>query len=121
MRILDAKNNKDSVAINRGRTILEAEVANPSLSVMIIRGDSTEVSGFVDRASVRCDPFPWRQGVWARKEYIIPPARLNQWFAAHPDACAVILDLQDEAAEWLTDDTQLFEIELAWLRAEGRS
>lgn len=119
MRIVDAKNQNDSAAIAAGRKVLEAEIANPSLSVMIIRGESIEASHFVDRASARCDVFPWRQGVWVRKEFIVPAGKRTEWFGGHDDACAVILDLKDRPTQWLRADAELIDIEIAWLNAEG--
>ena len=121
MRVVDARDKNDAAGIKAGRKVLGTEIANPSMSVMIIRGDSPEVSRFVDLASVRCDPFPWRQGVWVRKDFIFPQDKLEQWFGDHDDACAVILDLQDRPAEWLKPQTRVFAIELAWLRAEGKA
>jgi len=120
MRVVDAMNNSDAVAIAAGRKVLEAEIANPSLSVMIVRGETTAISHFVDRASARCDPFPWRQGVWVRKEFILPAGKLIEWFGGHDDACAVVLDLRDRPAQWLAADAELFDIETAWSLAEGQ-
>ena len=121
MRIVDAQDKNDTASIAAGRAVIKAEIDNPSLSVMIVRGESTEVSHFVDRASARCDPFPWRQGVWVRKAFIMPSAKATKWFGGHDDACAVILDLKDRSAQWLTPDAELIDIEIAWSTAEGRS
>jgi hypothetical protein len=121
MRVVDAKSKTDTAGIKAGRKVLAAEIANPSMSVMIIRGDAPQVSTFVDNASLRCDPFPWRQGVWVRKPFIFPTNKLKKWFGGHDSACAVILSLNDEPVEWLVADTEIFDLELAWLRAEGHS
>lgn len=120
MRIVDAQNKEDAEGIKAGRKILATEIANPSMSVMIIRGDNPQVSQFVDNAGVRCDPFPWRQAIWVRKDFIFPAGKQQEWFDGHDSACAVILDLDDRPVEWLDDDATLFGIERAWLRAEGK-
>lgn len=121
MRIVDAQDSNDTASITAGRAVIKAEIDNPSLSVMIVRGESIAVSHFVDRASARCDPFPWRQGVWVRKTFILPPSKATKWFGGHDDACAVILDLKDRPAQWLMPDAELIDIELAWLQAESQS
>lgn len=121
MRVVDAKSKTDTAGIEAGQKVLATEIANPSMSVMIIRGESPQVSTFVDNASVRCDPFPWRQGVWVRKDFIFPESKLEEWFGGHKFACAVILNLQDQPVEWLAADTEIIDLELAWLRAERRS
>lgn len=68
MRIVDAENKKDAAAISAGRKVLAAEIADPSLSVMIVRGESTETSHFLqlpghDRR--RC-------GVVRRSQWVAP-------------------------------------------------
>jgi len=42
MRTIDAKNKKDAAAISTERKVLAAEIADPSLNVIIVRGESTE-------------------------------------------------------------------------------
>lgn len=120
MRVVDAESKSDAAGIAAGRKVLATEIANPSMSVMIVRGATAEVSQFIDRASARCDPFPWRQGVWVRKDFIFPAGKIGEWFDGHDDACAVILDLDDQPARWLEPDAMLIDIERAWLQAEGR-
>jgi hypothetical protein len=105
--------------VQEGRKILSAEIAHPSMSVMIVRGNTPAVSKFVDNASARCDPFPWRSGVWVRDARIFSPQNLKDWFEGHATSCAVILDLNDRPAEWLDENATLFDIEQAWLGAEG--
>ena len=120
MRVLDVREDHVDDDIREGRRIMNAEIDHPSMSVIIIRGNSPRSSRFVDNASARCDPFPWRSGVWVRNEQIFT-SKAKAWFNGHADSCAVILDLNDEPASWLAEDAELFDIEQAWLQAEGRS
>jgi hypothetical protein len=121
MRIVDVRDDHVDEDIKEGRAILRSEIDHPSMSVMVIRGDSPEVSRFVDLASARCDPFPWRSGVWVRDDRIFPAGKAKSWFSGHEEACAVILDLNDDPVEWLTEDAELIDIEMKWLAAEGRA
>ena len=121
MRIVDVRDDHVEEDIREGRAILKSEIEHPSMSVMIIRGESPEVSRFADFAGARCDPFPWRSGVWVRDERILSAGKVKSWFGGHDEACAVILDLNDNPAEWLTEDEGLFDIEMKWLSAEGRA
>ena len=121
MRVVDVRDDHVDEDIKEGRNILKSEIDHPSMSVLIARGNSPEISKFVDRASARCDPFPWRSGVWVRDERVLSTGKAKTWFAGHDDACAVILDLNDNPAAWLTADAELFDIEQAWLQAEGRA
>ena len=121
MRVVDVRNDHIDEDVAEGRRILQAEINHPSMSVLIVRGTSADISGFVDKASVRCDPFPWRSGVWVRDERVFESGDRTRWFGGHDDACAVFLDFQDRPTSWLAADAELFDIEKAWLRAEGRS
>lgn len=121
MRVVDVRDDHVDEDVKEGRGILKAEIDHPSMSVMIIRGDAAEISKFVDKASARCDPFPWRTGVWVRDDRAFPAGKAKAWFGGHDDACAVILDLNDDPAGWLAADAELIDIEQTWLQAEGKS
>jgi hypothetical protein len=121
MRVVDVDDNNADGDIADGRQILDAEIAHPSQTVMIVRGSTAAVSKFVDLASVRSDAFPWRSGVWVRDDRIFRQDQHDAWFGGHAQACAVILSLNDQPAEWLNQDADLFDIEVAWLRAEGHA
>jgi hypothetical protein len=121
MRIVDVRQGHEQEDIEEGQRVLDAEIAHPSMSVMIIRWNTSEMSKFVDRVGTRCDPFPWRSAVWVKNDAIFTQKNQEDWFDGHDKACAVILDLNDEPAEWLEPDATLFDIEQAWLSAEGRS
>jgi hypothetical protein len=121
MRVVDIRQTNVDEDIREGRRIVQSEINNPSMSVLIIRGASADVSRFVDLASARCDPFPWRSGVWVRDERIFKTEDKARWFDGHDDACGVLLDLNDRPSAWLRANAQLFDIEQAWLSAEGRA
>lgn len=119
MRVVDVRDDHVDEDIKEGQAILKQEIDHPSLSVMIIRGREPKIGKFVDRAGTRCDPFPWRSAVWVKDDRIFPPGKAKAWFGGHDEACATILDLSDEPTAWLTADAVLFDIEQAWLQAEG--
>lgn len=121
MRVVDVRDSDEDGDIAEGRKILRTEIDHPSQSVMIVRGKSAEVSRFVDLASVRSDAFPWRAGVWVRDDRIFQDGELDAWFGGHDEACAVILSLNDAPVQWLAADTVVFDIEMAWLSAEGHA
>ena len=121
MRVVDVDANTAEEDVAEGRKIVEAEIAHPSQTVMIVRGNTAAVSKFVDRASVRSDAFPWRSGVWVRDDRIFLDGQQEEWFDGHAEACAVILDLNDAAVELLEQDALLLHIEMAWLRAEKQT
>jgi hypothetical protein len=118
MRIVDVRPGH-AEDVDGGRKVLDAEIAHPSISIMIIRGSTPEIGQFTDRAGTRSDPFPWRSAVWVKNDAIFTPQNKARWFGGRDEACAVILDLNDEPAEWLKPADTLFRIEQAWLSAEG--
>jgi hypothetical protein len=120
MRIVDVRQDHEQEDIFEGRKVIDIEIGHPSMSVMIIHGNTAAVSKFANLASARCDPFPWRSGVWVRDDRIFTAENKKEWFEGHDTACAVILDLNDRPAERLLEDATLFDIEQAWLSAEGR-
>lgn len=121
MRVVDVDDSNADSDIAEGRKILDTEIAHPAQTVMIVRGATASVSKFVDLASVRSDAFPWRTGVWIRDDRIFRQDQLASWFDSHAGACAVILSLNDQPVEWLDANAQLYDIEMAWLRAEGHA
>ena len=121
MRVLSVRPDHVAGDIQSGRTILQDAVANPSKTLMIMRGQGPETSRFADKAAARSDPFPWRDVVWVTDDRIFPAGSLDRWFDGHPNDCAVILDLRDRPTVWLPVTAQLFEIEDAFLAAEGRA
>lgn len=119
MRVADVRPDHRLEDIERGQGAIDAEVGDPAKTVMIVRRDTPDVSLFVDRASTRSDVFPWRGGVWVKHRDVFRSGEEETYFAGHPQACAVILDLQDRPTEWLSSSATLFDIEQAWLRTEA--
>jgi len=117
MRILDVRDgNKDD--IEKGQAILLAEIAHPSKTVMIIRGDGPEIAQFADAAAGRSDPFPWREVVWVKNNSIFKDGQEKRLFPKGNDkSCAVILDLDDTPLVWLSADSNPLQIEKAFLKA----
>jgi hypothetical protein len=120
MRVLSIRAGSVPQDIASGRHILLTTIRHPSKTVMIIRGAGSEITRFADKAASRSDPFPWRDVVWATDERLILPEEEHAWFDDHANACAVILNLRDLPAAWLDPSAQLFDIDMAFLEAEGR-
>ena len=120
MRVLSVRAASRAADIKSARTILGETVGHPSKTVMIIRRVGPEITRFADKAGTRSDPFPWREIVWVTDQRIFRPGQEDELFGAHPDACAVVLDLAGHPATWLDPSAQLFDIEDAFLGAEGR-
>jgi hypothetical protein len=121
MRVLSVRPEHSAEDIETGRITLRDRIANPSTLVMIMRGVDPDVRHFADMAAARSDPFPWRDLVWVTDEAIFPVGSLDRWFGQNPNDCAVILDLRDRPTAWLPVTAELFEIEDAFLAAEGRA
>jgi len=119
MRILDVRDgNKDD--IEKGRAILLSEIAHPSKTVMIIRGDGPEIALFADAADGRSAPFPWREVVWVKNHSIFEDGQEKELFSGGNDkSCAVMLDLDDTPLVWLSADSNPLQIEKAFLKAGG--
>jgi hypothetical protein len=119
MRVLSVRADSKKADIASGREILAHVVSDPTTTVMVIRGNGPEVTRIADKAAVRADPFPWRNVVWVTDTDIFAPADEKRLFGGHPQACAVVLDFQGKPISWLESDAQLFDIETAFLDAEG--
>jgi hypothetical protein len=120
MRVLSVRAGFESKDIQSARAILMETVEHPSQTVMIIRRVGPEITRFADKAATRSDPFPWREIVWITDQRIFPPGEELRLFGGHNSACAVVLDLMNQPAAWLDPGAQLFDIEDAFLGAEGR-
>lgn len=120
MRVLSVRASHDTADIASGRAILAEMIGHPSKTVMIIRRVGPQITRFADKAGTRSDPFPWREIVWITDPRIFGPGQEEMLFAGHAGACAVVLDFQSQASAWLDPSAQLFDIEDAFLGAEGR-
>jgi hypothetical protein len=120
MRVVDIRPGHEAEDIQYGRGALAAEIQHPAKTVMIIRGASPQISHFADKANARCAPFPWRSAVWLMDPRIFSARQEEEWFADHAESCAVILDLKDDPASWLAETASAYDIEMAWLNAEGK-
>jgi hypothetical protein len=120
MRVLSVRAGFENADIESGRAILSETIRHPSKTVMIIRRVGPEITRFADKAATRSDPFPWREIAWVTDQRIFRPGEENSLFGGHPEACAVTLDLRDRPTAWLDPSAQLFDIEVAYLGAEGR-
>lgn len=120
MRILDIRPGHEQEDTEEGRRILADEIAKPSYTLIIIRGAGPTMHEFAERAAARAEPFPWRGAVWVKDARIFTDGQEQAFFAGHAPACAVILDVDDVPAQWLTNDASAMDIERAWLRAEQR-
>jgi hypothetical protein len=119
MRVLSVRTDNKKADIASGREILAHVITDPTTTVMAIRGEGPEITRIADKAAVRADPFPWRNVVWVTNTDIFTPADEKRLFGGHPQACAVVLDFQGQPTSWLETDAQLFDIEKAFLDAEG--
>lgn len=117
MRILDVRTSDEAADIQKGRGTLQAEISHPSKTVMIIRGNSPEISRFADAAAGRAAPFPWREVVWVKSNKIFESGQEKQLFGSGSNNCAVILNLEDKPTAYLTLDSSLLDIEEAFLEA----
>ena len=120
MQILAVRSSQKAEDIRTARAIITAAIAHPEKSVMIIRGDSQEISHFANRASGIAARFPWREVLWVQEPEIFETKFERDMFGAGEAACAVILDLNDQPAITLTEDASLFEIDRAFRTAEAR-
>jgi hypothetical protein len=120
MRVLSVRAGSEAADIASARAIVAETVGHPSKTVMVIRRVGPEITRFADKAGTRGDPFPWREIVWITDQRIFEPGQENSLFAEHVDACAVVLDFEGQPAAWLDPSAQLFDIEDAFLGAEGR-
>ena len=119
MRVLDARPDSREEDIRSARRTIREEIGNPSKTVMILRGRGADVSLFADRAATRNDSIPWRELLWVRDDEIFTQAQA-EWFNDDPTVVAIVLDFFDKPAASLRVDASLFQIEMAFLRAQTR-
>lgn len=119
MRIATIRLDHEQEDARTAKKILRQEIGHPSKTVIIIKGLAPEVAGFVDRVATRTDPFPWRESIWLlvsdEQLEAILTLRQSRWFVDHPEACAVVLDFEDNPSAWLTTEADLLDIETAFL------
>jgi hypothetical protein len=120
MRVLSVRAGFEEKDIESARVVLAATIHHPSRTVMVIRRVGPQITRFADKAATRSDPFPWREIVWVTDQRIFLSGEELRLFGGHNSACAVVLDLLNEPAAWLDPGAQLFDIEDAFLGAEGR-
>lgn len=118
MRVLAVRNGHEAEDIASGQAILQSEIAHPAKTVMVVVGDTPEITRFADSAGARSDPFPFREAVWVKDTRIIDNTPRSEWFQSHESACAVVLDFDDRPSGWLGPGASLFEIEMAFLKAQ---
>jgi hypothetical protein len=119
MRVLEVRTNHQDEDIKMAQMAITSEINRPSTNVMILRGDSAEIAQFADNADARSEPFPYRQVIWAKSDLILTDVQKNDWFGSHDGACAVIFDFNDIPVTWLSADATLYDIEDAFLSAQG--
>lgn len=118
MRVLSVRDGSEAEDIESGRAILSMTIGHPSITAMVVRGLSPEIRRFADKAASRADPFPWREVVWMTDDRLFQ-ADQDAWFRDHPAACAVVLDIRDQPVVWLGPSAHVFDIDDAFLTAEG--
>lgn len=119
MRVLSIRAGHKAADIKSGRAILAEAIGHPSTVVMMIRGTGADVSRIADKAAVRSDPFPWREAIWVTDRLLFPTGDEERLFAGHSSACGVVLDFTGQPKAWVEPSAQLFEVEMAFLDAEG--
>jgi len=116
MRVLDVRQDHRDHDIKAGRQVLQSEIARPATTLLVVRGTGAEVSALADRAAGRSDAFPWREVVWVRDDDIFTSQQRSTWFGnGH---AAVVLGFDDRPAATLDIDAGLFDIELAYSKAQ---
>jgi len=119
MRVLSIRADSETADIKSGRAILAEAIGHPSTVVMVIRNTGADVTRIADKAAVRSDPFPWREVLWVTDSRLFRDGQEDKLFAGHPTACGVALDFTGQPKAWVEPSAQLFDIEMAFLKAEG--
>lgn len=119
MRVLEIRANHQEEDIETAQKVISSEIDRPSTNVMIVRGDSAEIAQFADNADARSEPFPYRQVIWAKSNLILTDVQKSGWFGSRDEACGVIFDFNDTPVAWLSADATLYDIEDAFLGAQG--
>ena len=119
MRILVVRDGHVTEDVSQGRAVLTSEIGHPSKIVMIIRGDSAEISRFADKADGRAAPFAFREVVWVKDIRIFSEGQEAGLFENEPQWCAVVLNLEDEPVVWLTADASTFDVDMSFLDAQA--
>lgn len=118
MRVLDLRLGHEEEDRQWGRYVIQTEVAHPSKTVMLIRGDSPEVAHLADRAATRSNGLGWREVIWVRDHSLFPDDTELRWFGYEDRYAAVVLDFNDAPAARLDMSATLYDIEQAFLAAQ---
>lgn len=119
MRVLTVRADHVDADVAAGIDVLKSEIQHPAKVVMVVRGTAPEVGRFADRAEARASVVPYRSVIWVQDERILD-AFGGELFEAGGSACAVIVDLDDQPAEYLEPDASLYDIDRAFRTVEAR-
>lgn len=119
MRVLDVRPDFREQDIAEAREVLGMEIGHPSKNVMLVLGSSPEAGQLADRGAIRGNPFPHREVIWIRSRQILTEDEMQKWFGGQGEESAVFLDFGDRPCARLGLDATLFDIEKAFLIAQG--
>lgn len=117
MRMLEAAPSCGIKEAEIARQILLDEITKPNRVVVVIRGNSPEIATFADRVDRVIGSSPWRQAIWVRDSRIMKKKDEDRWFGNAENACAVVLNFQDEPTGTLHADSSIYDIELSLIEA----
>jgi hypothetical protein len=123
MRTLDVRNGHVEEDIASGREILHYEITITPKTVVVIRGNTPEITRFADKVAGRCDPFPWREAIWVKDDRIFggfPEAELTTLFPESDDRslCGVIIYLDNKPVKWMKSSLKRSQIDRALREVE---
>jgi hypothetical protein len=119
MRVLEIRSGFEGQDIAEAREVLDMEIGHPSKNVMLVLGSSPEAGQLADRGAIRSNPFPHREVIWIRSDEILNEDEMERWFGGQEEESAVVLDFGDRPVDRLPLDATLFDIERAFLIAQG--
>lgn len=108
--------------LQQRRDVLSTVIARKANIIMIVRGDSPEISAFVDKSASLCAEIAWQEVIWVMNPSIFEPDQEENFFRQHTSDrsyCAAILNYNDVPAAWLKVDDPLDDIFLGFLYARA--